>query len=101
MLFDCLLRRDRAALGRVLLSGVLFGLVAVTVYLPGVLSASVTSRTEAFGFGGKFTTDPLTLLASILPTTAVPGTTSDLTPSRLPRLVPPGRGVDRLASGEP
>ena len=43
-LFDCLLRRDRAALGRVLLSGVLFGLVAVTVYLPGVLSASVTSR---------------------------------------------------------
>jgi hypothetical protein len=79
-LFDCLLRRDRAALGRVLLSGALFGLVALTVYLPGVLSASVTSRDEAFGFGGKFTTDPLTLLASILPTTAVPGTTSHLMP---------------------
>ena len=32
------------------------------------------------GFGGKFTTDPLALLASVLPTAAVPGTTSHLLP---------------------
>ena len=50
---------------RVLVIGVLLGLVALTVYLPGVLTASVTARDEGFrGFGGKFTTDPLALLAA-------------------------------------
>ena len=80
-LYDCVLRRDRAAFRRVLVSGVLLGLVAVTVYLPGVLTASVTSRNEAVGgLGGKLSTDPLALLASVLPTAAVHGTTSHLMP---------------------
>ena len=74
----------------------------LTVYLPGVLTASVTSRNEGFGgFGGKFTTDPLALLASVLPTAAVPGTTSHLMPLRLPGLVPAGRAVARLGTGAP
>jgi hypothetical protein len=80
-LYDCVLRHDRAALRRVLASGVLLGLVAVTVYLPGVLTASVTARNEGVGgLGGKLSTDPLALLASILPTAAVHGTTSHLMP---------------------
>ena len=80
-LFDCRLSRDVGALKRVLVSGVLLGLVAVTVYLPGVLTAPVTARDERFGgFGGKFATDPLALLASVLPTAAVPGTASHLLP---------------------
>src|SRR4051812_45977895 len=59
-LYDCVLRHDRAALRRVLASGVLLGLVAVTVYLPGVLTASVTARNEGVGgLGGKLSTDPL------------------------------------------
>jgi hypothetical protein len=36
--------------------------------------------TGAAGFGGKFTTDPLALLAGVLPTSAVPGTSSNLLP---------------------
>jgi hypothetical protein len=80
-LFDCRLGRDVAALRRVLVTGVLLGLVAVTVYLPGVLTASVTARDEGYGgFGGKFSTDPLSLLASVLPTAAVPGAATDLLP---------------------
>jgi hypothetical protein len=71
-LLDCLLARDRAGLLRVFASGVLLGLVSLTVYLPGVLTASVTSRSTAFhGFGGKFTTDPLALFTSLLPTAAL------------------------------
>jgi hypothetical protein len=80
-LFECLLSRDRGALRRVLVSGVLLGLVALTVYLPGVLTASVAARNEGVGgLGGKLTTDPLALLASILPTAAVHGTTVHLAP---------------------
>jgi hypothetical protein len=80
-LFECVLSRDRGALRRVLVAGMLLGLVAVTVYLPGVLTASVTARNEGVGgVGGKLTTDPLALLASILPTAAVHGTTSHLMP---------------------
>ncbi len=46
-LLDSRLARDWAALRRVLVSGLLLGLVALTVYLPGVLTASVTARDEA------------------------------------------------------
>ena len=81
-LLDSRLARDWAALRRVLVTGVLLGLVALTVYLPGVLTASVTARDEGFRgfFGGKFTTDPLALLASVLPTAAVPSASSHLLP---------------------
>jgi hypothetical protein len=80
-LLDCWLARDRRAAWRVTGAGVLLGLVAVTVYLPGVLTASVTSRqTGVSGFGGKFTTDPLAMVASVLPTDAVSGTTDHLLP---------------------
>jgi hypothetical protein len=80
-LVDCCLVRDRAAAMRVLGAGILLGLVALTVYLPGVLTSSVSDRSSAFtAFGGKFTTDPLALVAGVLPTAAVPGTTSHLLP---------------------
>jgi hypothetical protein len=81
-LLDCVLARDRRALVRVLVAGVLLGLVALTVYLPGVLTASVTARSEAYRgfFGGKFTTDPVTLLAGVLPTTAVSSGSDHLLP---------------------
>jgi hypothetical protein len=80
-LFDCYLARDRAAALRVLGAGLLLGLVAVTVYLPGVLTSHVTAReTGVHLFGGKFTTDPLALFAGVLPTSAVPGTSASLLP---------------------
>jgi hypothetical protein len=80
-LVDCRLGRDRAAALRVLAAGALLGLVAVTVYLPAVLTAPVTMRaTGVEGFGGKFTTDPLALFAGVLPTSAVPGTSVHLVP---------------------
>jgi hypothetical protein len=79
---DCLLKRDRAALLRVVAAGVLLGLVAFTVYLPGVLTESVVARNTGFEelFQGKFTTDPLALFASVLPTSAVHGTTDYVLP---------------------
>jgi hypothetical protein len=80
-LLDCALARDRAAFLRMLGSGVLLGLVAVTVYLPGVATASVTARETGYGgFGGKFTIDPLTLLASVLPTDAFSTATAHVLP---------------------
>jgi len=80
-LLDCVVARDRAAFLRTLGAGILLGLVAVTVYLPGVLTASVTDRATTYGgFGGKFTVDPLTLFASVLPTDALSTDTSSLLP---------------------
>ena len=60
--------------------GALLGLVAVTVYLPGVLTSSVTARSEEYRFGGKFTVEPLGLLSGVLPTSAVPNTADHLAP---------------------
>ena len=79
-LVDTRIARDRAALLKVLGIGALLGLVALTVYLPGVLTASVTARSEGFYFGGKFSTDPVSLFAAVLPTSAVPGTSDHLEP---------------------
>ena len=80
-LVDARVGRDRAAGLRVVGAGVFGGLVACTVYLPGVLTAPVTVRGgAAFHLAGKFATDPLALLASPLPTDAVPGTTLHLLP---------------------
>jgi hypothetical protein len=95
-LLDCLLMRDRRAALRVVGAGVLLGLVTVTVYLPGVLTASVTMRaTGVVLFGGKFSTDPLALFAGVLPTSAVPGTSDNLLPyAYLAWLLPAGCWVD-------
>jgi len=72
---------DRTAVLRVLGAGVFGGLVAFTVYLPGVLTAPVTTRSGGgFALAGKFSSDPLALLSSALPTDAVPGTTLHLLP---------------------
>ena len=79
-LVDTRTARDRAATLKVLGIGALLGLVALTVYLPGVLTASVTARSEGLYFGGKYTTDPVSLFAAVLPTSAVPGTADYLEP---------------------
>jgi hypothetical protein len=81
-LFDCWLRRDRAALLRALAIGVLLGLVALTVYLPGVATASVTERaTGGFGgFRGQLATDPSVLFSAVLPTAADPGASRHVLP---------------------
>jgi hypothetical protein len=81
-LVDCALLRDRIAALRVVVVGALLGLVAVTVYLPGVLTASVTARVDPSytQATSKFTTDPLALLGGVLPTGVVPGTGLPLLP---------------------
>ncbi len=80
-LLDARLAADRAAFRRVLGVGVLLGLVATTVYLPGVLTAGVTVRdSKVGGFGGKFSTDPLAMFTSVVPTASVPGTSMHLLP---------------------
>jgi hypothetical protein len=80
-LLDSGFARDRRAALRVLGTGALLGLVALTVYLPGVLTASVTYRAGGdVGFGGKFSTDPLAMFTSLLPSAAVHGTTANLLP---------------------
>ncbi len=80
-LADAWMARDRTAAVRLVGIGLVCGLVAVAVYLPGVLTASVSVRDSAFGgFGGKFSTDPLAMFTSVLPTAAVPGTSMHLLP---------------------
>jgi hypothetical protein len=79
-LVDSGVARDRRAALKVLGMGVLLGLVAVTVYLPGVLTSPVTARSEEYRFGGKFTVEPLALLSGVLPTSAVPNTADHLAP---------------------
>lgn len=79
-LLDCRASRDRAAAVRVVGVGLVCGLVALTVYLPGVLTAPVTSRGWAFELTGKFGTDPLQMLTSVLPTAAVPASTLHVLP---------------------
>jgi hypothetical protein len=80
-LVDCAVARDRVAALRVSAAGALLGLVAVTVYLPGVLTMSSTVRAAAYGTDPqKFTTDPMSLLTAILPTGAVPTPGAPLLP---------------------
>ncbi|HEY3528566.1 MAG TPA: hypothetical protein VGK78_05405 [Nocardioides sp.] len=95
-LVDCYLTRDRAAALRVLGAGILLGLVALTVYLPGVLTSSVSDRSSAFTpFGGKFSTDPLALIAGVLPTSSVPNVSSHLLPyAYLAWLLPTALWID-------
>ncbi|MGC4108996.1 MAG: hypothetical protein QM747_00875 [Nocardioides sp.] len=81
-LVDCAVVRDRLAALRVLAAGLLLGLVALTVYLQGVLTASVTARIDSSYTNSpdKFTTDPLALLGGVLPSGAVPGSGLPLLP---------------------
>ncbi len=71
-LVDCVLARDRTAFLKVLGIGVCGGLVAVTIYLPGILTASVTTRdTWEILNDGQLTIDVRALLVSVLPTGVV------------------------------
>lgn len=79
-LLDARVARSRTATLKVAGVAVVCGLVAFTVYLPGVLTAPVTIRGSAFELTGKFASDPLAVFASVLPTAVVPGTTLHLLP---------------------
>ncbi len=81
-LVECGLRRDRAALLRALAIGALLGLVALTVYLPGVATAPVTERASGGfgGFRGQLATDPSVLFSAVLPTATDPGASSHVLP---------------------
>lgn len=73
-LLECLLTRNRTGLLRVVGVGVCSGLVAVTVYLPGVLTSPVTIRSNwGVEWKGVWTVDPLALLSSMLPVAVVNG----------------------------
>jgi len=68
-LLDCALARNRAGALRVLLVGVVTGLLAVTVYLPGILTAAVTTRAGTkLLWTGPLDADWQGLVAGILPT---------------------------------
>lgn len=80
-LVDCRVTRDRVAAVRVLVVAVVSGLVAVAVYLPGVLTAPVTIRHgELGGFGGMLSADLPAMFTSVIPTAAEPGVDSLLLP---------------------
>ena len=79
-LLECRLARDGWAALKVLGVGVVCGLVAVAVYLPGVLTVPVTKRGTDFVLTGKFGSDPLAMLTSLLPTAVVPDTTLHVLP---------------------
>jgi len=68
-LLECGLARNRAGFVKVLLIGGCSALVAVTVYLPGVLTAPVTIRNVWTVVGeGNATVDLDTLFTSVIPT---------------------------------
>ncbi len=79
-LVECGVARNVRGALRVLGVGVLCGLVALTVYLPGVLTEPVTIRKTGLALSGKFDSDPFAMLTSVLPTAAVPGTTEHVLP---------------------
>ncbi len=72
-LVDAWVARNLAGAVRVLLIGVCCGLVAVAVYLPGILSASVTTRAGLEVLSeGRLQADVPGLLASMIPTVLSP-----------------------------
>jgi hypothetical protein len=79
-LVECWVARDRAAALRVVGVGAVCGLVALTVYLPGVLTAPVTIRGSGFAMTGKFGAGPTQLLTGVLPTSATSSGTLHLLP---------------------
>jgi hypothetical protein len=77
LMLEALLTRDFPAVRRLLMLGVFCGLLAVTVYLPGILTSPVTWRDEWDIRGhGFLEMDPLTLLLTGQPTT-VPASVSE------------------------
>jgi hypothetical protein len=73
-LLECALARNRAALVRVFGIGCVSALVAVAVYLPGILTSPVTIRSAWVIVGhGIWTVDPATLFSSVLPVVQVHG----------------------------
>ncbi|MBB6628954.1 hypothetical protein H5V45_16635 [Nocardioides sp. KIGAM211] len=79
LLLERLVAREWVAVRRLLLLGVFCALLAVTVYLPGILTAPVTFRNAwTVGGDGFLQMDPLTLLLTGQPTTVPP--TVDLLP---------------------
>lgn len=79
-LLDCWARGSTRHAFRVVGIGLFGGLVATAVYLPGVLTIGVTLRDNPVVYDGKFSTDPLQMFTSMLPTAAVRGTTLHLIP---------------------
>ncbi len=78
-LVDAWVARNLAGAIRVLLVGACCGLVAATVYLPGLLTAPVTTRGEfEIKSDGRLQADVPGLLASMIPTVLSP---APLTPS--------------------
>jgi hypothetical protein len=73
LLLESLLLGDSRAARRLLLAGVFSGLLTVTVYLPGILTAPVTWRNQwMFGGSGYLEMDPVTFLLSAHPTAVPP-----------------------------
>lgn len=80
-LLDCWALRDGRAAARVVGIGLLGGLVATAVYLPGVLTVGVTIRDRlADGSDNVFRADPLQMFTSMLPTGAVDAIATHLLP---------------------
>lgn len=71
LLIEVLARRRPARAIRLIVAGVILGMVALTVYLPGVLTAEVTARASEIGNSGFLGTD-LTGLASSAAGSALP-----------------------------
>jgi hypothetical protein len=72
-LVDAAVNHDRAAFLRVFLIGVCAGLLTVTVYLPGILSATVTTRADTgVYYDARLPVDLRDLVVSVLPTGIVP-----------------------------
>lgn len=71
LLIEVFLRRTPGRAIPLIVSGVILGMVALTVYLPGVLTAEVTARASAIGNSGFLGTD-LTGLASSAVGSALP-----------------------------
>lgn len=67
LLVESLARRDRTSFARVLGAGIPAGLVALAVYLPGVLTASVTARTSGIANDGFLVVSLTGLFSSSVP----------------------------------
>ena len=71
LLIELLVRRQAARIVPLCITGVILGLVALTVYVPGVLTAEVTARASEIGNSGFLGAD-LTGLASSSAASALP-----------------------------
>lgn len=67
LLLETWLQRSRRGAVRLLAAGVVCGLIAVAVYLPGVLTAPVTARTGGIANSGFLTTDLTGLFTAWVP----------------------------------